>query len=194
MGHEIAEQLGWRLPDHVVVPMAGGSLITKIHKAFKEFVDLDLVDDHDYHIHGAQAAGCSPIINALKAGTDIIKPVDQPDTIVKSLAIGNPADGFYSIGTMKSTGGYGENPDDQEVVEGIRLLAETEGIFAETAGGVTVAAAQRLVADGRIKPGESLVLCITGHGLKTREALDGRCGAPIEIQPSLREFSAVVGK
>jgi threonine synthase len=194
MGHEIAEQLGWRLPDHLVVPMAGGSLITKIHKAFKEFVGLDLVDDHDYHIHGAQAAGCSPIVNAFKAGTDIIKPVDQPTTIVKSLAIGNPADGFYSIGTMKNTGGYGENPDDDEVVDGIRLLAETEGIFAETAGGVTVAAAQRLVADGRIRPGESLVLCITGHGLKTREAIDGRCGAPIEIQPSLREFSAVVDK
>ncbi len=194
MGHEIAEQLGWRLPDHVVVPMAGGSLITKIHKAFREFIDLDLVAEHDYHVHGAQAAGCSPIVNAFKAGSDIIKPVDQPNTIVKSLAIGNPADGFYSIGTMKKTGGFAENPDDDEVVAGIRLLAETEGIFAETAGGVTVAAAQRLVADGRIKPGESLVLCITGHGLKTREALDGRCGAPIEIQPSLREFSAVVGK
>lgn len=192
MGHEIAEQLGWRLPDHVVVPMAGGSLITKIHKAFKEFVKLGLVRDHDVRIHGAQAEGCAPIINALKAGTDIIKPVSKPHTIVKSLAIGNPADGFYSIQTMKQTGGWGENPSDDEVVAGIRLLAETEGIFAETAGGTTVAAAKRLVEAGRIKRDESLVLCITGHGLKTQEAVNGRCGAPRVIKPSLREFSNLI--
>ncbi len=192
MGFEIAEQLGWRLPDHVVVPMAGGSLITKIHKSFKEFVELGLVDKHPAHIHGAQAEGCSPIVNAFKAGTDIIKPVSKPNTIVKSLAIGNPADGFYSIQTMKQTGGCAENPNDDEVVAGIRLLAETEGIFAETAGGVTVAAAQRLVAAGRIKRDESLVLCITGHGLKTREAIDGKCGEPRVIKPSLREFAALV--
>jgi threonine synthase len=192
MGHEIAEQLGWKLPDHVVVPMAGGSLITKIHKAFKEFVKLELVDDHDVRIHGAQAQGCAPIINALKAGTDIIKPVSRPHTIVKSLAIGNPADGFYSIQTMKQTGGWGENPSDDEVVAGIRLLAETEGIFAETAGGTTVAAAKRLVEAGRIQSNESLVLCITGHGLKTQEAVSGKCGAPRLIKPSLREFSELV--
>ena len=192
MGHEIAEQLGWRLPDHVVVPMAGGSLITKIHKAFKEFVQLGLVDQHDYHIHGAQAEGCAPIVNAFKAGVEIITPVNKPNTIVKSLAIGNPADGFYSIGTMKQTGGYGENPNDAEVVAGIKLLAETEGIFAETAGGVTVAAAKRLAEAGRIKASESLVLCITGHGLKTKEAVEGHCGQARCIQPSLREFSALL--
>ncbi|HUK84143.1 MAG TPA: threonine synthase [Verrucomicrobiae bacterium] len=192
MGYEIAEQLGWQLPDHVVVPMAGGSLITKIHKAFKEFITLGLVDGHDVHIHGAQAEGCSPIVNAMKAGTDILKPVSKPNTIVKSLAIGNPADGFYSIQTMRQTGGWAENPNDEEVVAGIRLLAETEGIFAETAGGVTVAAAMRLVEAGRIKRDESLVLCITGHGLKTQEAINGKCGAPRVIKPSLREFSALV--
>jgi threonine synthase len=192
MGYEIAEQLGWRLPDHVVVPMAGGSLITKIHKSFKEFVKLGLVDEHETHIHGAQAEGCAPIVNAMKAGVDIIKPVSKPNTIVKSLAIGNPADGFYSIQTMKQTGGYAENPTDDEVVAGIRLLAETEGIFAETAGGTTVAAAKRLVEGGRIKAGESLVLCITGHGLKTQEAVHGKCGHPRLIKPSLREFSNLI--
>jgi threonine synthase len=192
MGYEIAEQLGWRLPDHVVVPMAGGSLITKIHKSFKEFVKLGLVDEHETHIHGAQAEGCAPIVNAMKAGVDIIKPVSKPNTIVKSLAIGNPADGFYSIQTMKQTGGYAENPTDDEVVAGIRLLAETEGIFAETAGGTTVAAAKRLVEGGRIKASESLVLCITGHGLKTQEAVHGKCGHPRLIKPSLREFSNLI--
>jgi threonine synthase len=194
MGFEIAEQLGWRLPDHVVVPMAGGSLITKIHKAFKEFVELGLVDDHDYHIHGAQAQGCAPIVNAYKAGTDIIKPVSKPHTIVKSLAIGNPADGFYSIQTMKQTGGWAENPGDEEVVAGIRLLAETEGVFAETAGGVTVAAAKRLAQLGKLKRDESVVLCITGHGLKTHEAVNGHCGQPRLIGPHLREFSALIEK
>jgi len=192
MGYEIAEQLGWRLPDHVVVPMAGGSLITKIHKAFKEFVKLGLVDKHDYHIHGGQAEGCAPIVNAMKAGVEIIKPVSKPQTIVKSLAIGNPADGFYSIQTMKQTEGWAENPTDEEVVAGIRLLAQMEGIFAETAGGVTVAAARRLVEGGRIKPNESLVLCITGHGLKTQEAVNGSCGEPHVIGPHLHEFSALL--
>ena len=189
MGYEIAEQLGWRLPDHVVVPMAGGSLITKIHKAFQEFVRLGLVDSRSSHIHGAQAEGCAPIVNAFRAGTEIIQPVDRPQTIVKSLAIGNPADGFYAIQTMKQTNGWAENPNDEEVVAGIRLLAETEGIFAETAGGVTIAAARRLVESGRVKRHESLVLCITGHGLKTQEAVAGRCGEPHVIGPHLREFS-----
>jgi len=194
MGYEIIEQLGWRLPDHVVVPMAGGSLITKIHKSFKEFVKLGLVDEHRYSIHGAQAEGCAPIVNAMKAGAEIIKPVSKPQTIVKSLAIGNPADGFYSIQTMKQTGGWAENPNDEEVVAGIRLLAETEGVFAETAGGTTVAATQRLVNAGRIKPGESLVLCITGHGLKTQEAVANRCGEARVIGPHLHEFSALLDR
>lgn len=194
MGYEIVEQLGWRLPDHVVVPMAGGSLITKIHKSFKEFVKLGLVDEHPCCIHGAQAEGCAPIVNAMKAGVDIIKPVSKPQTIVKSLAIGNPADGFYSIQTMRQTGGWAENPNDEEVVAGIRLLAETEGIFVETAGGTTVAAAQRLVNAGRIGSGESLVLCMTGHGLKTQEAVSGKCGEARVIGPHLHEFSALLDR
>lgn len=191
MGFEIAEQLGWQLPQHVVVPMAGGSLITKIHKSFKELVQLGLVEDGEYHIHGAQAENCAPIVNAVKAGTDIFRPVEKPNTIVKSLAIGNPADGFYAIQTMNKTGGYGENPSDDEVVQGIKLLAETEGIFAETAGGTVVGATKRLIEGGRIKRDDSVVLCITGHGLKTKEALEGRCPAPRTIQPSLKEFEAV---
>ncbi len=210
MGFEIAEQLGWRLPDHIVVPMAGGSLITKIHKSFLEFQKLGLLNDHDRdgassaqskiqnpkskihtRIHGAQAEGCAPIINAFKAGTDLIRPVNKPNTIVKSLAIGNPADGFYSIQTMKQTGGVGEFVNDAEVVEGIRLLAETEGIFAETAGGVTVGVAKKLAQQGVIKRDESLVLCITGHGLKTQEAVAGKCGAPRVIAPRLKDFDAL---
>ncbi len=194
MGFEIAEQLGWKLPDHVVVPMAGGSLITKIQKSFKEFITLGFIKDRKCAIHGAQAEGCAPIVNAFKAGTDIIKPIDKPQTIVKSLAIGNPADGFYSIQTMKKTGGFAENPDDKEVVDGIRLLAESEGIFAETAGGVTVAAAKRLIESGKIKSTESVVLCITGHGLKTQEAVAGKCGQPKLIRPRLREFAALLEK
>jgi threonine synthase len=191
MGFEIAEQLGWKLPDHVVVPMAGGSLITKIHKSFKEFTKLGIVPEHNTHIHGAQAEGCAPIINAFKAGSDLIRPVNKPNTIVKSLAIGNPADGFYSIQTMKQTGGVGEFVNDAEVVEGIRLLAETEGIFAETAGGVTVGVAKKLAEQGIIKPNESLVLCITGHGLKTQEAVAGKCGTARVIAPRLKDFDAL---
>jgi threonine synthase len=191
MGFEIAEQLGWRLPDHVVVPMAGGSLITKIHKSFKEFKELGLVPEHPTRIHGGQAEGCAPIVNAFKSHSDLIRPVNKPHTIVKSLAIGNPADGFYSIQTMKQTGGVGESVSDDEVVEGIRWLAECEGIFAETAGGVTVGVAKKLAQRGVIKPEESLVLCITGHGLKTQEAVHTKCGHPHLIGPHLHEFDTV---
>jgi threonine synthase len=188
MGFEIAEQLGWRLPKHTVVPMASGSLLTKIHKAYKEFAQLGLVEDAPFSVYGAQATGCAPISHAMKRGTDIVKPVPKPDTIVKSLAIGTPADGYYAIHAMKQTGGTAEDVTDDEVVEGIRLLAECEGIFAETAGGVTTACARKLVASGAIPRDESIVLCITGHGLKTQEAVIGKCGEPRLIKPSLREF------
>ncbi len=191
MGYEIAEQLGWKLPDHVVVPMAGGSLITKIKKSFDEFVKLGIVDAHPTHIHGAQPENCSPIVTAVKEGKDFFRPVEKPNTIVKSLAIGNPADGFYSIQTMNETGGYGENPNDDEVVEGIRLLAEYAGVFSETAGGTVVGAAKRMIEAGRINPDESIVLCITGHGLKTKEALEGKLPPPAAIKPSLKEFEAL---
>ena len=188
MGFEICEQLGWRLPRHTVIPMASGSLLTKIHKAYTEFVKNGLVNDAKFTVHGAQATGCAPISHAMKKGTDIVKPVPKPETIVKSLAIGTPADGYYAIHAMRQTGGFAEDVTDDEVVEGIKLLAEHEGIFAETAGGVTVACARKLIASGKLPRDEEAVLCITGHGLKTQEAIAGKCGEPRLIKPSLREF------
>ena len=193
MGFEIMEQLGWKIPQHTVVCMASGSLLTKIHKSYKEFTDLGIVEGSPYKIHGAQATGCSPISAAMKRGSDIVKPVSQPQTIVKSLAIGTPADGYYAIHSMRATGGSCEDVTDEEVVEGIKLLASCEGIFAETAGGVTVASAKKLIASGAIPANESAVLCITGHGLKTQEAIVGKCGEPRLIKPSLREFDETIG-
>ena len=192
MGFEIAEQLGWRAPRHTVLPMASGSLLTKVHKAYKEFAALGLIEDGPHSVHGAQATGCSPIAEAMKKGSDLVKPVAKPQTIAKSLAIGTPADGYYAIHTMRDTGGGAEDATDEEIIEGIRLLAECEGIFAETAGGVTVACAKKLVDSGKIAPDESTVLCITGHGLKTAEAVADRCGSPRLIKPSLREFDALL--
>lgn len=188
MGFEIAEQLGWRLPEHTVVPMASGSLLTKIHKSYKEFIELGIVEKTRFSVHGAQASGCGPIAEARKKGTDIIKPVPKPNTIAKSLAIGTPADGYYAIHSMQETKGSAEDVTDEEIVDGIKLLAENEGIFAETAGGVTVACAKKLIASGAIPADDMVVLCITGHGLKTQEAIAGKCGAPRVIAPSLREF------
>ena len=193
MGFEIAEQLGWKLPRHTVAPMASGSLLTKIDKSYTEFRMLGLVDAAQrWSIHGAQAAGCAPIAGAFKRGTDIVKPVQKPNTIAKSLAIGTPADGYYAIHVMRQTGGSAEDCTDEEIVEGIRLLAECEGIFAETAGGVTVACAKKLIEAGKIPADESTVLCITGHGLKTQEAILGKCGEPRLIKPSLREFEELI--
>ena len=192
MGFEICEQLGWRIPQHTVVPMASGSLLTKIHKAYKEFSQLGIVSDTKFKIHGTQATGCAPISHALKKGTDIVKPVPKPDTIVKSLAIGTPADGYYAIHSMRQTGGSAEDVTDDEVVEGIRMLAEYAGIFAETAGGVTVAGAKKLIQSGHIGADDSAVLCITGHGLKTQEAIVGKCGEARIIAPNIREFEEKV--
>jgi threonine synthase len=193
MGFEIAEQLGWQAPQHTVIPMASGSLLTKIHKAYQEFAKLGLIAQSPWKIHGAQATGCSPISVAQKAGLDFFKPV-KPDTIAKSLAIGTPADGFYALRVMKETGGHAEDITDDEVREGIRLLAECEGIFAETAGGVTVGVARKLIAQGKIPADDSAVLCITGNGLKTIDAIEKHVGAPREIRPSLREFEALLGQ
>jgi len=192
MGFEICEQLGWRIPQHTVVPMASGSLLTKIHKAYSEFTKLGLVEAAPHKVHGAQAAGCAPISAAMKKGVDIVKPVPKPQTIAKSLAIGTPADGYYAIHTMNETGGSAEDCTDEEIVGGIKLLAETAGIFAETAGGVTVACAKKLVETGKIGADDSVVLCITGHGLKTQEAIAGKCGEPRLINPSLREFESLI--
>jgi len=191
MGFEIVEQLGWRIPTHTVACMASGSLLTKIHKSYQEFIKLGLVDKTDYQIHGAQASGCSPISTAQKAGLDFFKPV-KPNTIAKSLAIGTPADGFYALKTMKDTGGSAEDVTDDEIREAIKLLAQTEGIFAETAGGVTVGVAKKLIAAGKIPAKDSVVLCITGNGLKTLDAVNGHAGQPREIKPSLREFEGLL--
>ncbi len=186
-GFEIAEQLGWRIPDCVVVPMAGGSLITKIRKAFCEFEKLNLVASNQARIFGAQASGCSPIISAVKEDRDFIKPV-KPNTIAKSIAIGNPADGYYAIKTMRETGGWGEDVSDDEIVEGIRMLAEEEGIFTETAGGVTVAVTQKLIRQGRIRSDDVTVVAITGNGLKTQEAVRDHLPRPEIISAKLTEF------
>ena len=185
--YEVMEQMGWRVPNHVVVPMAGGSLITKVWKAVKEFYKLGFISSTECRVHGAQATGCSPITTAMKEGWELFKPV-HPDTICKSLAIGNPADGFYSIRTMQETGGWGEDASDEEIVAAMKLLAETEGIFGETAAGVTVAVTKKLVEQGRIKKNESVVICCTGNGLKTQEAIAGHVGKPNVIGPKINEF------
>ena len=191
MGFEIMEQLGWKIPRHTVVPMASGSLLTKIHKSYQEAVKIDLVDQVKYSVHGAQAAGCAPISTAFKEGQDFFKPV-KPNTIAKSLAIGTPADGFYALKVFQETGAASDDVTDDEIREGIRLLAETEGIFAETAGGVTVGVAKKLIASGAIPADDSAVLCITGNGLKTLDAVEDHVGQTREIGPSLREFEALL--
>ncbi len=191
MGFEIIEQLGWKVPQHTVVPMASGSLLTKIHKSYQEITKLGLASETPWHVHGAQATGCNPISHAQKAGLDFFKPV-KPNTIAKSLAIGTPADGFYSLKVMKETHGHAEDVTDDEIREGIKMLAECEGIFAETAGGVTVGVAKKLIASGKIQAKDSAVLCVTGNGLKTLDAVTGHCGQPREIKPSLREFEALL--
>jgi threonine synthase len=193
VGYEIAEQLGWRLPDNVVVPMAGGSLITKIYKAFKELIELGLVEKKDVKFFGAQATGCSPISTAVKNRSQEIQP-QKPNTIARSLAIGNPADGFYAARTIAASGGWAEDSSDPEIVDAITLLAGTEGIFTETAGGVTVSAARKLFAQGRIKPEETTVLCITGNGLKTLDALAGRFEASEPIPPKLAAFEEFLNR
>jgi threonine synthase len=187
VGFEIAEQLGWRLPDNVVVPMAGGSLITKIKKAFDELTTLGLVEPKSVRFFGAQATGCSPIAAAVKNGNNEIEP-QKPATIARSLAIGNPADGHYAIKTIRANGGWAEDVCDREVVESIQLLAETEGIFTETAGGVTVGCARKLYRQDRILPDETTVLCITGNGLKTTDVLAGQYEAEEPIPPKIAEF------
>jgi threonine synthase len=189
VGFEIAEQLGWRLPDNVVCPMAGGSLIIKIKKAFDELVKLGLVEPKEVKFFGAQATGCSPISTAVKTGSSEIEP-QKPQTIARSLAIGNPADGHYAIRCIKGSGGWSEDISDPEVVDSIRLLAETEGIFTETAGGVTVGCAGKLYRQDRILPEETTVLCITGNGLKTTDVLTGVYPTEQPIAPKLTEFEA----
>jgi threonine synthase len=189
VGYEIAEQLGWRLPGQVVLPVASGSLLTKVDAAFRELVSLGLVEGAPYRVFGAQPSGCSPVATAFANGWDAVKPV-RPSTIAKSLAIGNPADGPYALDVVRRTGGaIGDVPDD-EVVAGIRLLAETEGIFGETAGGVTVGTLRRLLRAGRLDPDVPTVLVNTGDGLKTLDAVAPVVGPTVTIPPSLDAFRA----
>ena len=190
-GFEIAEQMGWRIPKHVVVPMAGGALITKIWKGFKELEEIGLLDDVQTRIYGAQASGSNPIISAFKEGIDWIKP-QRPKTIAKSLAIGNPADGFYALKTIRESGGGAEDVSDEEIIDGMKLLARTEGIFTETAGGVTVGVAKKLIDKGIIPRDESILLSITGNGLKTQEAIQDKVGRPLIIEAKLSEFERLV--
>jgi threonine synthase len=191
-GYEIAEQLGWRAPDAVVVPMAGGSLISKTFKGLKEFETLGLLPAGvSTRMYGAQATGCNPISDAVKRGSDNIRPV-KPATIAKSLAIGNPADGYHAARIIAQSGGAADDVSDQEIVDSIRLLAETEGIFTETAGGVTVAVTRKLVTQGHIKPSDLTVLAITGNGLKTLEALE--LPVPASIEPRLASFEDAVSR
>jgi threonine synthase len=190
-GYEIAEQLGWTLPDNVVVPMAGGSLIGKIAKAFNELVTLGWVEAKPVKFFGAQATGCSPISDGVKRNLQRFEP-QKPNTIARSLAIGNPADGPYAIKLIRESGGWAEDISDAEIVDAIKLLAETEGIFTETAGGVTAGVTQKLIAQNRIKPDETTVVCITGNGLKTTDAIAAEFPAAEAIAPRLEAFEALL--
>jgi len=191
LAFETAEQLGWKAPDQVVVPVASGSLLTKIGKGFREFSKLGLIGDVKTKINGAQAEGCSPVATAFKNDTEFIKPV-KPDTIAKSIAIGNPADGYYSLRAVKESGGVFETVTDDEVVEGMKLLASKEGIFAETAGGVTIAVLKKLAEQGKIAKKDVTIAYVTGNGLKTQEAVIDAVEKPVKINPHLRDFEDIL--
>jgi len=184
MAYEIAEQLGWKAPQHIVCPSAGGSLLTKIYKGLGEFYKLGLIPELPTKMYCAQASGCAPIATMVKERTEIMRPV-KPNTIAKSIAIGNPADGYYAADACRKSGGWAEDVNDDEVIEGIQLLARTEGIFTETAGGVTVAVTRKLIKQGVLPRDESIVICITGNGLKTQEAIIGKIGHTVPINPNL---------
>ena len=191
LAYEVAEQLGWRLPQAIVIPIAGGSLITRVGKAFREMAEIGLLESQPVKLVGAQATGCSPVTVAVKRGDAEIQP-QKPSTIARSLAIGNPADGYYAARSIMNSGGTGEDVSDAEIVEGIRLLAETEGIFGETAAGVTIAVTRKLLQSGQLNPEDETVLCITGNGLKTLDALQGQLDLGVTIRPRLEEFEAQV--
>ena len=186
-GFEVAEQLGWKLPKHIVVASAGGTILPKLAKGFKELIKVGLVEDTGCKIYSAQAAGCAPIIEALHKGTELVSPV-KPKTIASSIAIGNPADGYYVIQAVKESGGWGESVTDQEILEGIKLLARTEGIFTEPAGGTEVAVTKKLIESGRIPRDESIVISITGNGYKTLEAVAKSVEEPYTITATLENF------
>lgn len=189
-GFEIAEQLGWRLPQNVVLPVAGGTILPRVYRAFREFVELGLVEDVSPRFFAAQAAGCAPIVTAIQEESEVFRPV-KPDTIAKSIAIGNPADGYEVMDIVRNTGGWGEAATDEEIIDAIKLLAECEGIFTETAGGTTMAVAKKLIEQGRIPENESIVICITGNGMKTQEAVADHVGRTHRIQPTVASFEEV---
>jgi threonine synthase len=192
LAYEVAEQLGWQAPDHVVVPVASGSQLTKIAKGFSELRTVGLIDDGPtVRVSGAQATGCSPVATAFASGADFINPV-RPSGIAKSLAIGNPADGVYALDAVRSSGGSFASVTDDEIIEGIRLLARTEGIFAETAGGVTIATLARLAAEGVVRSDERVVAYVTGNGLKTIDAVAGVARPTATIAPTLAAFEAAI--
>jgi len=193
LGYEVCEQLGWRAPDHCIVPAASGYLFTKIYKGIKELAWLGLIEWRKPRMTAAQALGCSPIVEAWDRGSFDIRP-QRPNTIAKSLAIGNPADGYYALKVLAETDGYGVAVTDEEVVEGIKLLAETEGVFAETAGGVVVAALRRLAREGRIDPDETVVAFITGAGLKTAEAVQDALAEPVLVDPTIASFEEAIAR
>lgn len=192
MGFEIAEQLGWRFPDHVVSPVAGGTLLPRIYKGFREMREVGLVSGTLPKIHAAQPAGSSPVINALEAGLEFPEPV-KPETIAKSLAIGNPADGFQVVRVVHETGATGATATDDEIIDAVKLLASTEGIFTEPAGGTTLAVTRKLVQRGIIKPNDSVVVCITGNGYKTADVMFDRVAAPTRIGRGLADFERAFG-
>jgi threonine synthase len=191
LGFETAEQLGWRLPDHVVVPIASGALLTKIHRAFSELIAIGAVEEKAYRVSGAQPEGCRPVAQAFLDGADEVTPV-KPDTIARSLAIGSPADGYFAIKVARETGGHIEWCTEAEIVDGIRLLASTEGVFTETAGGVTIANLKRMVEKGIVGPDEETVVFVTGNGYKTVEALEGVLEPTFHVAPDLDEFLAAL--
>ena len=190
-GFEIAEQMGWRLPQHTISPVAGGTILPKIWKAYQEFITLGIVDDNKPKIYGAQADGCNPVVTALREDQELFHP-QKPDTIAKSIAIGNPADGYYVIKVIKESGGFGESASDQEILDAVKLLGRTQGIFTEPAGGTTLACAIKLIQSGRIPRDESICVCITGNGLKTVEVMEGQFAANPTINAKMTEFDELV--
>ena len=191
--YEIAEQLGWKLPQHIVVACAGGTILPKLAKSFHELIDLGLVENTGCKIYAAQAAGCAPIIEALHRGADVVKPV-KPNTIASSIAIGDPAEGYYVLQVLRQSGGWGESVSDAEILDAIKLLARTEGIFTEPAGGTEVAVTKKLIEQGRIPRGESIVISITGNGYKALDAVAPSLEKPFTIDATLDGFDALVGQ
>lgn len=191
LAFEVAEQLGWQAPDSIIVPIGSGALLLAIKRGFDQLRRLGLIDDRPTRFIGAQAAGCAPIVDAFKAGDDEITPIEHPNTVAKSLAIGDPGDGYYVLKTLAESGGYAESATDKEIIQAIKLLASKEGIFAEPAGGVTVAVLKKLVESGIIRSDESVVCCVTGSGFKAMETIQNQIVRPSVIEPSLEAFQRI---